>query len=263
MKNVKHIALAASVSILLAACGGGGGGSTSAPAPSAPPTGNVPSTPTVTPADIQTSVAPLTYSAASDEFAFVTAFNQLRQQVGLGLLAQNALLDKSAQNHLQYVVTNWDVNGGTVNMATNDPITGRSMFHIEQADKPGFTGVQESDRARVAGYNGIYVGEEGSFGGGKGGKVAFDSLSRTIYHRAGLMAEAVRDVGIAVGKDASQTMISKSATRKPNPMRATSSACTRRTANPVLVASLVSRLRIRSRICQPATMTSRPRLGTR
>lgn len=207
MKNVKHIALAASVSILLAACGGGGGGSTSAPAPSAPPTGNVPSTPTVTPADIQTSVAPLTYSAASDEFAFVTAFNQLRQQVGLGLLAQNALLDKSAQNHLQYVVTNWDVNGGTVNMATNDPITGRSMFHIEQADKPGFTGVQESDRARVAGYNGIYVGEEGSFGGGKGGKVAFDSLSRTIYHRAGLMAEAVRDVGIAVGKDASQTMI--------------------------------------------------------
>lgn len=207
MKNFKITAVAVSISVLVAACGGGSGSSsTGTPVAVSPPTPTVPTTPAVTPADIQTSVPAFTYPASSVEYGFMTAFNEFRQRVGLGLVAQSPLLDKSAQNHLQYVVTNWNIYGGSVDMEMSDPATGRSMFHIEQAVKPGFTGVQELDRAKATGYNGMYVGEELTFAGGKGAQVAFESLARTIYHRAGLMMEAPRDAGISVGKDASQTI---------------------------------------------------------
>jgi uncharacterized protein YkwD len=210
MKHIKHTALATAIAALLVACGGGGGSgsSTSTPVGTTPPTNpTTPATPTVTPGQLQTSVPALTYAAASEEFAFVTAFNDFRQKMGLGLLAQNELLDKSAQNHLQYVLTN-DVNsGGTVDMSSTDPVSGRPMFHIETVGKPLFTGVTEFDRAKAAGYNGTYAGEFGTFGGGKGASVAFESLVKTIYHRAGLMFEGPTDVGIAVGQDRSQTFV--------------------------------------------------------
>jgi uncharacterized protein YkwD len=207
MKNITSTVFAAAVSILLAACGGGGG-SSSSPAPGTPvaTTPPAPTAPVVTPADLQTSVPALTYAVSSPEFEFVTAFNAFRKQVGLGLVAQNTALDQSARNHLQYITTNDVLNGGTVDMRANDAVTGQSMFHIEQTAKPGFTGVQAFDRAKAAGYAGSYVGEEISFGGGKGGKVAFESLVRTIYHRAGLMLEGPRDLGVAMGTDLSQTV---------------------------------------------------------
>jgi hypothetical protein len=50
------------------------------------------------------------------------------------------------------------------------------------------------------------VGEEVSFAGGKGGKFAFSGLAATIYHRAGLMFQSPRDVGVSVGQDRSQTV---------------------------------------------------------
>ena len=206
MKNVTCRIFVVPVSILLSACGGGGW-STSAPTSPVAIIPSSPVTPVVIPADLQTTVPPFYYVTGSPELAFVTALNQLRQQVGLGLLAQSTALDKSAQNHLGYVLTNNITTGGTVDMSHIDPGTGRSMFHLEQADKPGFTGLQEFDRAAAVGYVGTYVGEEVTFGGGKGGQVAFESLVRTVYHRAGLLMEVPRDVGLAVGKDASQTVV--------------------------------------------------------
>ena len=96
MKYAKHTVVGVAVTIFLAACGGGGGGSTSGtPTAATPSTPAQPSAPVVTPADLQNSVPALTYSADSQEFIFVTALNQFRQQVGLGLLAQNAQLDHS------------------------------------------------------------------------------------------------------------------------------------------------------------------------
>jgi uncharacterized protein YkwD len=217
MMKFKTSVSAVAVALFLVACGGGGGGDSS-PAPA--PVGNTPApvvttppvtvpapAPVVTPANIQTTVAPFSYATTSEEYKFVTAFNQFRAQVGLGLLAQNSLLDKAAANHLAYVLRN-DVNtGGTVNMSSFDTATGRPQFHIESADKPLFTGVQEIDRAKSVGYSGVYVGEQGTFGGGKGAQAAFDSLTSTIYHRAGLMFEGPREVGIAVGQDRSQTFV--------------------------------------------------------
>jgi uncharacterized protein YkwD len=204
MLKFKNTSIAFAVIALLAGCGGGGGGTAATPPPVVS-TPTPPPAPTIIPANIQTSVAALTYASGSPEFSFVSALNQFRAQVGLGLLAQSALLDKSAQNHLKYVIANDAANGGSVNMRSNDTATGRSMFHIESAGNPFFTGVQELDRAKVVGYTGAYVGEELAFGGGKGGDAAVASLTSTIYHRAGLMIQGIRDVGVAVGQDGSQS----------------------------------------------------------
>lgn len=194
---------------ILSACGGGGGDSGPAGPVSSVPVVPPVSTPdpglAATRSDLQTTVPALTYGTASAERAFVTELNQFRAQIGLGLLAQNELLDKSARNHLEYVLKNDVLNGGQVNMRTNDPVSGRSMFHIESANFPLFTGVAEADRARFVGYAGSYVGEELAFAGGKGGAVALANLAATIYHRAGLMLQGLRDVGVAAASDRSQT----------------------------------------------------------
>jgi uncharacterized protein YkwD len=191
----------------LSACGGGGGGGSTASTPTAPTTPTGPTTPIVTPGDTQTTVPALTYAAASQEYAFVSALNAFRSQVGLGLLAQNAKLDTASANHLGYLLTNDINNGGTVNLNTFDPVTGRSMLHIENGALAKFTGVQEADRAKFASYDGSYTGEEVAFGGGQGGAVALGSLVQTVYHRAGLMLQNVREIGAAVGADRSQTVV--------------------------------------------------------
>jgi uncharacterized protein YkwD len=193
-------------SVILSACGGGGGGST-ASTPTTPTVPTGPTGPIVTPGDTQTTVPALTYAANSQEFQFVTALNTFRSQVGLGLLAQNTKLDAASANHLGYLLVNDINNGGTVNLNTFDPITGRSMLHIENGALAKFTGVQEADRAKFASYDGSYTGEEVTFGGGQGGAVALGTLVQTVYHRAGLMLQNVREIGAAVGSDRSQTVV--------------------------------------------------------
>lgn len=216
MMKFKTCAITAAAVLFLAACGGGGGVSATT-SPTNPPVAVVPPTPqqpSITPADIQTSVPALSYAAMSDAYTFASTVNKFRASVGLGLLAQNAMLDTAAVKHLEYVLKNDVLYGGTVDMDMNDPITGRSMFHIEQPNKPLFTGVQEIDRAMSAGYTGTYIGEELTFGGGKGGQAAFDSLASTVYHRAGLMLQSVNDMGVAVGNDRSQTFVLEMGTTK-------------------------------------------------
>lgn len=205
--------IAATLSVLLSACGGGGGdsatgntpvgGTPTTPVPAPTP---VPTTPPVVvtppPSDLQTSVPAATYLASSQEMAFYSALNDFRAKVGLGLLAQNTALDQAAKNHVNYVLTNTDVNFSAV-----DPKTGRAMFHIEETGRAGFTGVQEADRAKAAGYVGTYVGESGAYGMGGGGLNVFNSLLGAVYHRQGLMFQEQRDIGIAIGNDASQTAV--------------------------------------------------------
>jgi uncharacterized protein YkwD len=204
----KSVSIAVAVATLVSACSGGGGSTVSAPtAPTTPTTPTGPTAPIVTPGDTQTTVPALTYAPGSQEFQFVTALNAFRSQVGLGLLAQNAKLDTASANHLGYLLTNDINNGGTVNLNTFDPVTGRSMLHIENPLLLKFTGVQEADRAKFASYDGSYTGEEVTFGGGQGGAVALGTLVQTVYHRAGLMLQNVREIGAAVGTDRSQTVV--------------------------------------------------------
>jgi uncharacterized protein YkwD len=208
MIKLKTSVATVAVALFVAACGGGGGNDAAVAPPVAvtPPVVSPPQ-PVVTPADIQTTVPALTYATTSEEFMFVSALNKFRADTGLGLLAQSAMLDSAAVKHLDYVLKNDVLNGGTVNMRANDPVTGRSMFHIEQADKPLFSGIEELDRAKAVGYRGTYVGEELTFGGGKGAQVALSGIISTVYHRAGLMMQGVNDIGVAVGQDRSQTVV--------------------------------------------------------
>lgn len=201
--------VAASLSVFLAACGGGGsdspatGGTPTSPTnPTNPTTPTTPVPPVVVPGDLQTTVPAATYLANSNEMAFYTALNEFRARVGLGLLAQNVQLDQAAKNHVNYVLSNPDINPSAI-----DATTGRAMFHIEQQGRAGFTGVQELDRAKAAGYMGTYVGEAGAYGMGGGGARVFSDLAGAIYHRQGLMFQEQRDIGIAIGNDASQTTV--------------------------------------------------------
>lgn len=190
--------------VLLSACGGGGDSAAVAPAATTPPPPVVvtPPAPTVTPADIQTSVAASTYAQGSQEMAFFTTFNDFRSKLGLGLLAQNSKLDVANQNHLKYLMTNTAVDFSAI-----DPKNGRPYFHSEDPARPNYTGISELDRAKFAQYSGVYVGETGAYGKGQGATVAISDLIATVYHRAGLMFQFPREVGVAVGTDPYQTMV--------------------------------------------------------
>lgn len=205
----KSLVTLTTVALLLSACGGGGGGSNDpSPGGSTPtPTTPTPTTPTPTSPDLQTTVPDATYPADSPEMAFRNAFNAFRGAQGLGLLAQSTQLDTAAKNHLNYVTTYSNLNGGDVDMASIEPTYNRPRFHIEDSGKAGFTGVQELDRANFAGYGGTYVGELGAYGSGKGSVAALQNLIDTVYHRAGLLFQNVRDMGIAVAADRAQTMV--------------------------------------------------------
>lgn len=174
MKNkLTLILLAASVS--LTACGGGGG-STAGGGTTTPPVVVPPTTTPGTGGNLQTSVPAPTYAANSDELAAYTEWNAFRSAHGLGLLAQSAALDKAEKNHVAYVVTN------------------NVFAHIEDASKPGFTGVNPYDRALFAGYGSTSVGELGATGHGF---FAAKTLENSVYHRSGLMNQTATDAGIA------------------------------------------------------------------
>lgn len=197
------------VVVVVSGCGGGGssGTQTTNPAPVAPVAPVAPAAPAYVAANLQTNVPQMTYAAGSAELEFASNFADFRTKQGLGALIQRPELDISASNHLKYILRNDSRYGGNIDFSTNDPITGRSFFHIETLGNPLFTGNQESDRAKSANYNSTSVGEEVTFGGGKGGLVALNSLISTIYHRAGLMFQSPRDFGISAGTDLSQTFV--------------------------------------------------------
>lgn len=197
--------IAATISVLLSACGGGGGGSTSTPAGAAqttPPVQTVPTTPSIPTSDLQTTVPASTYQSGSQELTFFNLVNDFRSKLGLGLLAQNSKLDTADQNHLKYLLTNTDVDYSAV-----DAATGRPKFHIEDPARPNYTGITEVDRANFTQYAGAYLGESGAYGLGQGASYAVNSLIATVYHRSGLMFQAPRDIGIAIGNDANQTVV--------------------------------------------------------
>lgn len=115
--------------ITLSACGG----DDSSPADGGENNGN-------TEPDIQTTVPVSTYLADSGESTYFHFINQVRQQLGMGLLAQNPLLDNVSKNHARYV----DSSG------TSDEIDSG----IEDPEKPHFSGATAQDRCVAAGYSG-------------------------------------------------------------------------------------------------------------
>jgi Cysteine-rich secretory protein family len=171
------------LSMGLTACGGGGsGGST----PSAPATSAVVSNPSVVPlsVDIVTTAPPSPSTCGVEELAAFNRFNGHRAQCGFGYLAQNAALDASAANHLNWMVAN------------------NTVSHSEVSGTTGYTGSTSQARMIAAGYSsGTQFGEVLTGGTGiaktgfgvKGARI----LLAAPYHLAGLMASH-RDIGISL-----------------------------------------------------------------
>lgn len=178
--------MALALAAQLAACGGGGGGGQSPVVSAPPPVVSPPTTtpPTTTPpapeGNIVVTVPPPTYPATSGSLLVYTTINALRSKIGSGLLAQSALLDKSADAHANYIVQN-----------------GIQELHGETAGKPGFTGVRAADRIAAAGYTAAVSGEAiFSTTGSDKFASCVSEWANSVYHVALLFSSTI-DIGVS------------------------------------------------------------------
>lgn len=158
--------------LALAACGGGGGGGSPAPAAAvpAPPASSVPS-----------DAAPpaLTNNIATDGFNWI---NYRRGQIGMPVLARNALIDRAAQLHSEYLRLN------------------NTVSHDQIAGKPGFTGVGLEARMAQAGYSfnrsaNFAFGEVISATSSNSGVYMAEELITAIYHRFVIFEPRFKEMG--------------------------------------------------------------------
>jgi len=166
------LAAASALTGALVACGGGGGGD--APAPPPPPAPAPAPGPSSTPIAAQLTVpTPVGYDA--DRLAAFNRLNEIRLSAGLGMLAQNTMMDQAAQAHAEWTVAN------------------DSFSHFEVAGTPGFTGENWPRRDEAFGYVPVEGGEVMAQGPAF---EAVDSLVNAAYHRAILLAFEPVDVGV-------------------------------------------------------------------
>jgi len=124
------LAVCGAVTALVVGCGGGGGGDSSGtPAPSAVPYSVA----------MQTTTPVGNYTDANKLEAF-NYLNKERLHCGFGALRQNALLDKAAQNHANYL------------RAKRTAMPSYLDFHHEVTGDPLFTGYDSDARANAVGY---------------------------------------------------------------------------------------------------------------
>lgn len=173
---------ALTAAMTLAACGGGGG-DTAAPPPPAPDVGSNGS--------LQASVAAAAYPDARRADAF-NQLNAVRLGAGAGLLAQSAILDKSASDHAGYLT----VNG----FASAD------SAHDETSGLAGYTGTDPFSRMRADGYSYSYATEViGDIGSTSAASDCVGDLLDTVYHAASLLSR-VTEVGFGFGSGAAAGM---------------------------------------------------------
>jgi len=166
------LAAASALTGPLVACGGGGGGDappapTPAPVPTPAPT---PSTPIAAQLTVPT---PVGYDA--DRLAAFNRLNEIRLSAGLGMVAQNTMMDQAAQAHAEWMVV-------------NDLLT-----HDETVGTAGFTGENWSRRDEAFGYVPVGGAEVISQGPAAAG---VDILVNSAYHRTAILAIEPVDVGI-------------------------------------------------------------------
>ncbi len=119
--------------------------------------------------------------AADEKTAALAEINQTRVLVGLPPVSLNANLDQAAQSHANYLQANLD-----------------GISHDETPGLPFFTGASPSERVTAADYTWRTVSEVIS-GGITSGQQAVQHLVKAIYHRLGILAPAVAEVGIGLG----------------------------------------------------------------
>ncbi|TES96126.1 MULTISPECIES: CAP domain-containing protein [Burkholderia cepacia complex] len=192
-KIIKLVAISVVATFVLSACGGGGDGGSNTPStgtgqpstPTTPPTS--PSSPSVPP---QTSVPAPTYPSDSPSAALFAQLNAYRQALGVGLMKQDAALDKAANAHANYGLQN--VPTRAINF----------LGHDENASLPGFTGAWPLQRAQAAGAPAAeWVGEviSGSYGPvvQTTGTDCGSTWINSVYHLQGMTANS-ESMGVGV-----------------------------------------------------------------
>lgn len=120
--------------LLLSACGGGGSSNSNSGSTTSNGAGSG-SAQSGSYVNIATSVATPTYGATDPRATIFNLLNAYRQLAGVGLLAQDPILDTSAANHANYLVSN------------------NSSGHTETAGLTGYTGSDPYRQAIAAGAN--------------------------------------------------------------------------------------------------------------
>jgi uncharacterized protein YkwD len=144
-----------------------------------------------------TSVPPNTYSSTSFQLGYFARINTVRQALGVGLLAQSSALDTSSQAQALYNAVNFD----PATMGGVDPSTGDLYAHSEDSGMPDFYAATPQARATLAGYSLGGVGEVAGntlVNDANSGLLAANQLLDTVYHRANILLETYRYIGIGV-----------------------------------------------------------------
>lgn len=156
--------------LALAACGGGGG---SAPPPAL--------TPVAPPSSVPADGPPpaLTNNVATDGFNWI---NYRRGQIGMPILSRNALIDRAAQQHSDYLRLN------------------NTVSHDQIAGKPGFTGLGLEARLAQVGYSfnrgaNFAFGEVISGTSSNSGVYMAEELITAIYHRFVIFEPRFKEMG--------------------------------------------------------------------
>jgi uncharacterized protein YkwD len=166
LRALFSLAAASALTGALVACGGGGDAAP-APVPAPVPT---PSTPIAAQLTVPT---PVGYDA--ERLAAFNRLNAIRLSAGLGMVAQNTMMDRAAQAHAEWMVAN------------------DQLSHDETAGTPGFTGENWARRDEAFGYVPVEGAEVISQGAAAAG---VDILVNSAYHRTAILAFEPVDVGI-------------------------------------------------------------------
>jgi uncharacterized protein YkwD len=182
MMSITHpartIVAAFITALALAACGGSDSDSTNG--------ANGAASGTSTGFSGQDASAPvLTNNVANDGFNWI---NYRRAQAGVGALARNTMLDRSAQAHSDY-------------QRMNNAVT-----HDEDPAKPGFTGATVEARVQAAGYTLVRDYASGEIIAATTNSSGFymaEQLVTAIYHRFVMFEPLFKDMGAgaATGTD--------------------------------------------------------------
>ena len=144
-----------------------------------------------------TSVPPNTYSSTSFQSGYFARLNTVRQALGVGLLAQSSDLDTSSQAQALYNAVNFN----PATMFGVDPSTGDLYAHSEDVGMPDFYAATPQARAMLAGYSLGGVGEVAGntlVNDANSGLLAANQLLNTVYHRANILLDTYRYIGIGV-----------------------------------------------------------------
>lgn len=171
---VSRLASATALLASLSACGGGGGDAPTPPPPSPTPAPSPAPTPSTPIAAQMTVPTPVGYDA--ERLAAFNRLNEIRLSAGLGMVAQNALLDQAAQAHADWMIAN------------------DAFVHEETPGTTGFTGAHFWDRDEALGY--VPIGGWEEMSAGAGGAPEIDALVNTLYHRIGIVAFEPVDAGV-------------------------------------------------------------------